>query len=64
MIEIVKYRAGICNSCNEKPGEYSIRAGQGEWDGPTHLCQVCMISVSENNQPIRGVLLIQSATSE
>jgi hypothetical protein len=64
MIEIVKHRAGTCNVCNEKPAEYSIRAGQGEWDGPARLCQVCMISFSENNHLIRAVLFIQSATSE
>jgi hypothetical protein len=64
MIEITKRRAGTCDSCNQKPAEYSIQAGRDEWDGPTRICQVCMLGFAENNSVIRTVLFIQSGTRE
>lgn len=62
MIEITRYDAGICDNCNEKPAEYSIRGGREEWDAPVRPCQACMIGLIRDNEVIRAVLFLQSAT--
>jgi hypothetical protein len=62
MIEITKYRAGTCDSCNERPAEYSIHGGREEWDAPVRPCQTCMIGLVRDNETIRAVLFLQSAT--
>lgn len=64
MIEIAKYRAGTCDECKDRPAEYAIRGAQTEWDGPGRVCQECMVGYARNNELIRAVLLIQSATCE
>jgi hypothetical protein len=62
MIEIIRRRVGMCESCKERPVEYTIEAAKGEWDEPKRLCQPCMMPLAENNKLIRGVLLLQAAT--
>lgn len=64
MIEITKRTAGRCADHPERPAEYQITAAPGEWDAQRALCQECMISFAANNEVIRAVLLIQSATRE
>lgn len=61
MIEIKKYRAGICGAREEQPAEYSVRGAEGI---PDRLCQGCLIDHARNVEVIRSVLLIQAATRE
>ncbi len=62
MIEIRMNRTGACESCKKRPAEYSITGGPDEWTSPNRLCQACMFGFVRNNELIRGVLLLQSAT--
>jgi hypothetical protein len=64
VIEIRKYRAGTCDSCKERPAEYSIRGNADEWEAPNRLCQACMLGLVQNNEVIRGVLLLQGGANE
>ena len=59
MIEITKYRGGMCNSCQQKQAEYSIRGGPDEWTAPTRQCQPCMLALIRDNEVIRSVLILQ-----
>jgi len=62
MIEIKKHNAGtFCTACKMRPAQYSIR---GEWDGPTRPCQGCMLKLILDNEVLRLVLALQSATRE
>ncbi len=62
MIEIKKHNAGtLCSSCKMRPAQYSIR---GEWDGPSRPCQGSMLKLILDNEVIRLVLALQSATRE
>ncbi len=60
MIEITKYRAGKCKSCEANTAEYAIK---GEWDGPPNVCQPCMISFLQGNEKLRLVLALQAGAT-
>lgn len=64
MIEITEYRIGLCSVCKKNPAAYKITSDVSEWAFPGNLCQPCMLNRVTNNEIIRAVLLLQSATRD